>query len=739
MGVALSAGYSLEQKGNLAGNRFSGTEYFTSLDASTSVTVGTLVLTNTRVNPGVQGTLDIGTTTKPAAGINGNDITITSQPGSDYSGGLGPGLGGDSTLKGGTGGLGDASVVPSANGGDAYVEGGPPGANLGGGVGAKGKVNIGLSDTLSIVVGTDVLPSGSSLDIGSSASPFDYGYFNDVRMTGASGSDLLWVTNGGGDIGAAGPANAPANIYATTLMKVGASTALKSDRLSITGAAGDPGSQVAGDFWYNTTSKKLKYYDGTTAYELATSSAASNSTLVDLATATAASLTTALSNYSVVYVKGTSGSDMTADVTIPAGRWIVGVETALPEMKFDASHKLIVNGYLYNVQVTGAYSSRSQHVITTDGGGILEDVRAYTAGNLASATYYGVYGAFLRINNCQVYNLNGVYLTNYATYTRGNQSITNVYCNGTAGGFSTQGIYLGGTYCYAANLYATNYTTGITAAGSSSTYTNLNSYACKSGGVGVNLGCSYSHVFGVYSNSDVGSYGVAMSAYSMTVKDVVVVGCTGTGVYSGAMYECVVDGISVKNNTGVSIYFTGSGGTIYRSVFSNFTVYNGTNIGLLYNAIYECNLTNVRVYYCRGTNIDGIEFVVYGGAVSNIAVYDCSRYGMRINGCSQVSFSSLEAQANDNIGVYFVRGNCYSASSIMSYGNGGAGVYIDGTSCYAVEIGDISAAYNTGYGVQEAGNATDGCQICGLSGRSNTSGRDNVPGANWAISNNTGS
>lgn len=739
MGVALSAGYSLEQKGNLAGNRFSGTEYFTNLDASTNVTVGTLTIGNTSINQGVQGTLDIGTTTKPSAGINGNDITITSQPGSDYSGGLGPGLGGDSTLKGGTGGLGDGISVPSANGGDVYVEGGPAGANLGGGVGTNGKVNIGLNGTSSIVMGMDVLPSGASLDIGSSASPFDYGYFNDVRMMGASGSDILWNTNGGGDIGASGPANAPANIFATTMIKAGASTALKSDRISITGAAGDPGSQAAGDFWYNTTSKKLKYYDGATAYELATSSAASNSTLVDLATATAASLTTALSNYSIVYVKGTSGSSMTADVTIPAGRWIVGVETVLPEMKFDATHKLIVNGYLYNVQVTGAYSSRNQHVITTGGGGILEDVRAYTDGNLASSTYYGIYGDFLRINNCQVYNLNGVYLTNYATYTRGNQSITNVYCNGTAGAQSTQGIYLGGAYCYAANLYATNYTNGISAAGSSSTYANLNSYACKSGGTGVSLGCSYSHVFGVYSNSDVGTYGVTLGAYSMTVKDVVVVGCTGTGVYSSTMYECVVDGISVKNNTGVSIYFTGAGGTIYRSVFSNFTVYNGTNIGILYNAIYDCNLTNARVHYCRGTNVDGFEIVAYGGAISNLAAYDCSRYGMRINGCSVVSFSSLEAQTNDVIGIYFYRGVAYSASGITSYGNTGAGVYIDGTSCYAVAIGDISVGYNGGYGLEESGNATDGCQICGLSGRSNTSGRDRVPGTNWSISNNTGS
>ncbi len=241
MGVAL-INNALEVEGNNSGNRFAGTEYFTSLDASTSVTVGTLVVTNTRINPGVQGTLDIGTTTKPAAGINGNDITITSQPGSDYSGGLGPGLGGDSTLKGGTGGLGDAIIVPSADGGDVYVEGGPAGANLGGGVGADGNINLGLNDTSAIIIGS-------------------------IHM--------LWNVDGGGNIGYDGSTNyRPDRIRAKTSVSAGDSITLKGDRLSVSGGTGDPGTLVAGDLWYRTDLGKFKFRNATTAVELLDASTA---------------------------------------------------------------------------------------------------------------------------------------------------------------------------------------------------------------------------------------------------------------------------------------------------------------------------------------------------------------------------------------------------------------------------------------------------------------------------------
>jgi hypothetical protein len=193
-----------------------------------------------RINPGKSGQLDIGTTTKPDPGINGSNITITSQPGSDYSGGLGPGYGGTSTLKGGTGGLGDGISVPSASGGDSYVEGGPPGANLGGGIGAKGVVYLGLNDTLSIRVGS---------------------------------INLLWNVDGGGNIGASG-ANRPDYIYAKTWVGAGASTVLKSDRISVSGATGDPGTLVAGDLWYRTDLGRFKFRNATTAVELLDSSSA---------------------------------------------------------------------------------------------------------------------------------------------------------------------------------------------------------------------------------------------------------------------------------------------------------------------------------------------------------------------------------------------------------------------------------------------------------------------------------
>jgi hypothetical protein len=229
-------------KGSSATNRIAGTVYATSLDLSSTITVGTSILSSSRLDPGASGTFDIGTTTKPGAGINGNDIAVTSQPGSDYSGGLGPGLGGDSTLKGGTGGLGDAIIVPSANGGDAYVEGGPAGANLGGGVGVAGKVNIGLSDTSAIIIGS-------------------------IHM--------LWNVDGGGNIGYDGSNNKrPDIIRAKTKVSAGDTITMKGDRFSVAGAGSDPGTLVAGDLWYRTDLGRFKFRNASTAVELLDSSSA---------------------------------------------------------------------------------------------------------------------------------------------------------------------------------------------------------------------------------------------------------------------------------------------------------------------------------------------------------------------------------------------------------------------------------------------------------------------------------
>lgn len=225
-------------KGSSATNRIAGTVYATSLDLSSTITVGTAILSASRLDPGSPGTLDIGTTTAMPAGISGNSISIIAQKGGPAADPLAAGRGGDTNLKGGAGGDTDFTQ-PGEDGGDVNLEGGAAGL----GVGTKpGNVNIGtLGDTSAIIIGS---------------------------------INVLWAVNGGGDIGASGPANAPANIYATTLMKVGASTALKSDRISVSGGTGDPGTLVAGDLWYRTDLGKFKFRNATTAVELLDASTA---------------------------------------------------------------------------------------------------------------------------------------------------------------------------------------------------------------------------------------------------------------------------------------------------------------------------------------------------------------------------------------------------------------------------------------------------------------------------------
>lgn len=224
-------GNVIEVKGDSALNPFPSTVYFT------DIYVGELSITASAIDPGVDGTLDIGTTTAPAAGINGNHITITGQEGGPAANPLGSGTGGSSILKGGKGGTGDSTLV-GGTGGDAIIEGGIAGdATPPGGPGTPGNVQIGVNDTTSIIVGANVLAD----------------------------------VDGGFNIGASG-ANRPDYIYAKTDVVVGNSVHVKSDRITLNATSGDVGTPAAGDFWYNATSGKLKYRHGSTTYELADTS-----------------------------------------------------------------------------------------------------------------------------------------------------------------------------------------------------------------------------------------------------------------------------------------------------------------------------------------------------------------------------------------------------------------------------------------------------------------------------------
>lgn len=79
-------------------------------------------------------------------------------------------------------------------------------------------------------------------------------------------------TNFGSRIGHKSGARVPGTAYFSSVdasTSIGAgSNAIKTDRISIAGAASDPGSLVAGDIWYRTDLGKFKFRNGSTAVDL---------------------------------------------------------------------------------------------------------------------------------------------------------------------------------------------------------------------------------------------------------------------------------------------------------------------------------------------------------------------------------------------------------------------------------------------------------------------------------------
>jgi hypothetical protein len=83
-----------------------------------------------------------------------------------------------------------------------------------------------------------------------------------ITMTGSSGIDMLWATDGGGDIGASS-ASRPDKVYAKTSVTSGNTTTMFSDRIRMDDAgASPPSTLVNGDFWFDDNG--LNFYDTAT-------------------------------------------------------------------------------------------------------------------------------------------------------------------------------------------------------------------------------------------------------------------------------------------------------------------------------------------------------------------------------------------------------------------------------------------------------------------------------------------
>lgn len=188
MGVEIT-GNQLVKAGTI-GNPFEGTEYFTNIDASTEVSSPLLT------------------------------IPLTS---------------GDGTIK-----EGDEDVLEIEN--------------------QVGDIDLAVGDPvdgsgITIVPGVpgSVVPFiDGAMDLGSADLSFNdahiegTAYLGDVEMTA---SDILWATDGSGDIGASGDKR-PNYAHVKTEVKVGDTCRVRSDRLTIHTNSGTPAGLAGGDVWY---------------------------------------------------------------------------------------------------------------------------------------------------------------------------------------------------------------------------------------------------------------------------------------------------------------------------------------------------------------------------------------------------------------------------------------------------------------------------------------------------------
>lgn len=459
-----------------------------------------------------------------------------------------------------------------------------------------------------------------------------------------------------------------------------------------------------------------------------------NSTVIDLATATAAILNTALTNYDIVYVKNTSAAEMTADVTVPAGKWLIGIEAVQPEMWFDALTGLIVNGYALNIAVRiNPVTRLTVHGITTSGGGVLEDVRVSSNGAMewGGVNAYGISGAFQKLKNIQVYFMNGVMLQTYGVYTRGIQSVENVYCDGMDQANATTGLYTNADDTTFTNINVTNYGTyGAFSSGNRCVFTGVFSTSNTAWIAGLMLAGDCNKYYACYSYMDAAD-GIFVGGTNNHYTDIRAYQAGGFGLVSTSMDRCTFSGVLAQGCTSDGIRFTVN---IYRSVFSDITVYANSGYGLYLSALNTCSVSNVTASNHRTAGSDGVYLAnAVSSTFTGITSSNNIRYGVQITGGDCCTYSSISVFDNDDHGLYIYRPTEWSVTGISASDNGGSGIYIDGNNSVATIISEIAAANNTRYGVEESGNATDLCYVNGLSGFNNTIGLYTVPGTNWSI------
>lgn len=399
------------------------------------------------------------------------------------------------------------------------------------------------------------------------------------------------------------------------------------------------------------------------------------------ATATHGDINTALTNYDVVYLEPGNYGNVTASVTLPINKQLIGLNgggdqsssTRCPIITMDvgvgAQIVMGANTLISGIRfVFGGSSTPATPFITAataNGNSYLQNSSFYSSAGIDS---YAIAGSFKSIRHVTIQGSAGITLNATTSVYGGENEISYVYWAGNAASTSVNmiGLNSAADRTYVHDCVFSTGTRGIYLnAVSDSRFENIWFY---------NMGSAYaSPTYCLYDSSSTR--------------------CSFSNLYA---YWQSKSGTVAKHG----FYFSGA-----YTTADNIYAYTSTGIGIDFTTTSYNTVNNAYAYDCGSNTITGTWYGINFHnsstmTISNIGAYgsdDTTAYGIRINAISDSAVTGVVANGNAATGVFVNICTGVSFSAITSNSNGGSGISVTGnTNC---TFGGTTANSNTVDGV----------------------------------------
>lgn len=460
-------------------------------------------------------------------------------------------------------------------------------------------------------------------------------------------------------------------------------------------------------------------------------------------------INTALTDYDIVYLEPGSYGSLTTQITVPAGKRLIGLGDVFSanrvQLSFSSSpasrHILLQDGWIENIYVYS--TSPTTDIIEGDStyeNNVAHRIRVEASTTSSVWAFIGTFsdigyivalytdGVYINGTDSTVMDIPGMtvierfYIYNAPTYGIRLGNVSNVIVrDGWVDGASSTtdyGIYqlLSSTHVYRItidNVIVSNVSTSSFSFAGTSSYSiiDLNVSRCHSyGGTYVDRGFYFEYVLYTTvsdctsisaSGGSGASYGDFIFTTSNWVTATNLIGAlnasTTATLYVGSTYNSTFSNVSCRES-GYGVYLS----SIVACSFSNFALRDTASYGIYGTTVSSCSFSNVSIYDAGGTTAGMYLTSAEYNTISNVVGYNCN-VSFYYNG-NFSSISNVTSISSAGIGIQ-IAGDSNTLTGLVSYLSSSIGIYV---SANYTSMSAFRARDNTGIGIDIVGHYCTG-------------------------------